>query len=226
MRRTFSLFFALFLLTFPVRAESGTKYAALTFDDGPSGRITRALLEGLEQRNVKATFFLCGYRLEDYGDVAAEIRKQGHEVGLHGYSHDSMAGMDASTLRRELEATLSLLPAGCPVSLMRPPGGAANGTVRDVARDMNLSVMFWSVDPKDWATDDTALILSRMRSGTGDGDVVLLHDMDMSSVDAALALVDELQQQGYRFLTVSQLAMLRLTQLKPGESYEGFRPGA
>ena len=225
MRRIFALFLALFLLIFPVQAQSGTKYAALTFDDGPSGRITGALLEGLEKRNVRSTFFLCGYRLEDYREVAAAIRQKGHEVGLHGYSHDSMAKMDAHTLRRELEDTLALLPAGCPVSLMRPPGGAANETVQKVSREMNLSVMFWSVDPKDWATDDASLILSRLREDTGDGDVILLHDMDMSSVEAALALVDELQAQGYKFLTVSQLAMLRLTQLKPGESYEGFAPG-
>ena len=225
MRRIFALFFAVFLLVFPVQAESGTKYAALTFDDGPSGRITRTLLEGLEKRNVKATFFLCGYRLADYGEAAAEIRRKGHEVGLHGYSHDSMAKMSPSTLRRELEDTMDLLPAGCPVSLMRPPGGAANETVCTVARDMNLSVVFWSVDPRDWATDDASLILSRMLEQTGDGDVILLHDMDMSSVEAALELVDALQEQGYKFLTVSQLAMLRLTQLKPGESYEGFVPG-
>ena len=224
MRRFFALFFSLFLLISPVSAAETPKYAALTFDDGPSGRFTQALLDGLAERNVRATFFLCGYRLADYGDLAMEIRRQGHEVGLHGYSHDSMAKMSASTLRRELEDTMSLLPAGCPVSLMRPPGGAAGDTVRQIAREMNLSVVFWSVDPKDWATDDTGLILSRMLSGTGDGDVILLHDMDMSSVDAALALVDELKEQGYKFLTVSQLAMLRLTQLKPGESYECFVP--
>ena len=224
MRRIFALFLALFLLIFPVQAESGTKYAALTFDDGPSGRITRALLEGLEQRNVHATFFLCGYRLADYGDEAVLIRQKGHEVGLHGYSHDSMAKMDAGTLRRELEDTASLLPAGCPVSLMRPPGGAANETVRSVARDMNLSVLFWSVDQKDWATDDASLILARMLEQADDGDVILLHDMDMSSVEAALALVDELKEQGYQFLTVSQLAMLRLTQLKPGKTYDCFFP--
>ena len=224
MRRLSVLILTLFLLAQPISAAETPKYAALTFDDGPSGRFTQALLEGLAERNVRATFFLCGYRLADYGELASEIRRQGHEVGLHGYSHDSMAKMDHAKLRRELEDTLSLLPAGCPVSLMRPPGGAANETVKAVARDMNLSVVFWSVDPKDWATDDTDLILSRMLSGTGDGDVILLHDMDMSSVDAALALVDELTARGYKFLTVSQLAMLRLTQLKPGASYECFVP--
>ena len=91
------------LLWVPVRASTEEKLVALTFDDGPSGRFTRRLLEGLAQRDAKATFFLCGYRLADYGDEASLIRQNGHEVGLHGYSHDSMAKMDERTLRRELE---------------------------------------------------------------------------------------------------------------------------
>lgn len=224
LRRLFSLFLALYLLTAPVSAAETGKYAALTFDDGPSGRFTRELLEGLAQRNVHATFFLCGYRLEDYGELAQAIRSAGHEIGLHGYSHDSMAAMDADTLRRELNDTRALLPAGCPVSLMRPPGGNSGEVLYQVAREQNLSIITWSVDPKDWATRDSALVFRRMEEQTGDGDVILLHDMTDSSVEAALALVDELTNRGYKFLTVSQLAMLRLTQLKPGKTYDCFFP--
>ena len=224
MRRICSLVLVLVLLALPVRAETATKYAALTFDDGPSGRFTAKLLEGLAARNVHATFFLCGYRLENYGNLAVQIRHQGHEIGLHGYSHDSMAEMSGSQLARELEDTLALLPDGCVVNLMRPPGGQANQTVSDTAKAANLSVISWSVDPKDWATNDTDLILRRLLEQTEDGDVILLHDMSDSSVDAALALVDALTAQGYKFLTVSQLAMLRLKQLKPGESYSAFLP--
>lgn len=212
------------LLIVPVSAREQTKYVALTFDDGPSGRFTRELLEGLEERNVRATFFLCGYRLESYGELAREIRRQGHEIGLHGYSHDSMADMSAGELNRELNDTLALLPEGCVVNLMRPPGGQANGIVSDTAREMNLSIISWSVDPKDWATNDTSVIYRRLLEQTEDGDVILLHDMSDSSVEAALELVDELKAQGYRFLTVSQLALLRLEQLKPGESYDAFQP--
>ena len=224
MRRFLALLAALAFLALPVRADSGKKYVALTFDDGPSGRFTRKLLEGLEQRGVRATFFLCGYRLEDSTELAREIRRQGHEIGLHGYSHDSMAEMSSAMLTRELEDTLALLPAGCVVNLMRPPGGLAGEQVLEAAGKLNLSVISWSVDPKDWATDDTSLILRRMLAQTGDGDVILLHDMSHSSVDAALALVDELAGQGYKFLTVSQLAMLRLEQLKPGATYSAFQP--
>lgn len=222
MRRIYALILVLALLIIPVRAEAPTKYVALTFDDGPSGRFTTRLLEGLAERNVHATFFLCGYRLEDYGDLALEIRHQGHEIGLHGYSHDSMAQMSAAKLSQELQDTLALLPEGCVVNVMRPPGGQANQRVADTAKELNLSIISWSVDPKDWATNDTSLIYRRLVEQTGDGDVILLHDMSDSSVDAALELVDELTEQGYKFLTVSQLAMLRLRQLKPGESYAAF----
>ena len=224
MRRIFVLLLALSLLACPVHGAQRPKYVALTFDDGPSGRYTQRLLDGLESRGVRATFFLCGYRLEDYGELTQTIRAAGHEIGLHGYSHDSMAEMSVGELRRELADTLSLLPEGCLVNLMRPPGGASGSHVSDVAREMNLSIIAWSVDPKDWATNDTDLIFSRLLSQTGDGDVILLHDMTTSSVDAALALVDALLAQGYQFLTVSQLAMLRLCQLRPGQSYEAFYP--
>ena len=224
MRRIFVLLLTLCLLVCPVHGAQRGKYVALTFDDGPSGRYTQRLLEGLNARGVRATFFLCGYRLEDYGELARSIRAAGHEIGLHGYSHDSMAAMSAGKLRKELADTLSLLPEGCLVNLMRPPGGASGSQVSDVARELNLSIVAWSVDPKDWATDDTGLIYARLLAQTGDGDVILLHDMSNSSVDAALALVDELKGQGYQFLTVSQLAMLRLCQLRPGKSYEAFHP--
>lgn len=224
MRRWLILLLLLCRLSVPVQARETGKYVALTFDDGPSGRYTRMLLEGLEQRGAVATFFLCGYRLETWGDLAGEIRSRGHEIGLHGYSHDSMASMSLQTLRRELEQTQRLLPEGGVINLMRPPGGLVSPTVSQCARERNLSVISWSVDPKDWATDDAELILERMLEQTGDGSVILLHDMSGSSVEAALALVDALKAQGYQFLTVSQLAMLRLCQLQPGQMYESFCP--
>ena len=84
MRRFFGIFLCFCILIFPVRGAEETKYVALTFDDGPSGRFTRRLLDGLQQRDVKATFLLCGYRLKDYPKEAQRIFREGHEIGLHG----------------------------------------------------------------------------------------------------------------------------------------------
>ena len=91
MRRFWAIFLCFCLIGFPCAKAKEPAYVALTFDDGPSGRFTRRLLEGLEQREVKATFLLCGYRLEDYPQLAKQIFEAGHEIGLHGYSHKNMA---------------------------------------------------------------------------------------------------------------------------------------
>lgn len=202
------------------RAEAGT--VALTFDDGPSGRFTRALLEGLEQRQVKATFLLCGYRLKDYPKEAKRILEDGHEIGLHGYSHDPMNKMSRRELERELKDNLALLPPGCKPVFLRPPGGASSKTVKDTARDMGFGILNWSVDPRDWATRDAGAITAMVLDNVQDGDVILLHDMTDSSVEAALSIIDRLQAQGFRFVTVTQLAQLKGVTIEPGEEYCRF----
>lgn len=223
--RKFLIFISLIMiLSSTAMAAEQPKYIALTFDDGPSGRFTEALLEGLEARNVRATFFLCGYRLENYGELAGQIRAQGHEIGLHGYSHDSMASMTSGAISSELARTRALLPDGTLVNLLRTPGGQHTDTIRQCAQASNLALVHWSVDPRDWATRDSTLVYQRIIEQVRDGDVILLHDMTDSSVAAALQAVDALQAQGYRFLTVSQLAMLRLTHLRSGESFSSFTP--
>lgn len=143
MRRFWCLLLALCLLSPSAGAQEGGKYVALTFDDGPSGRFTTRLLDGLAERGVKASFFLCGYRLETYGELAQRIFDEGHEIGLHGYSHDNMAEMSAGQIRRELEQTLALLPEGCVITTMRPPGGQMTGAVEQVAEGMGLAIVSW-----------------------------------------------------------------------------------
>lgn len=198
-----------------------TKYLALTFDDGPSGRFTERLLEGLSRRGAKATFFLCGYRVEIFPELPEKILAGGHEIGLHGYSHDPMDRMSEAVLERELDRTAEILceATGRRFSLLRPPGGCSTDRVREAARDRNLSLIFWSVDPRDWATEDRAAIASRVEEKARDGDVILLHDMSDSSVDAALSLVDELMGRGFQFVTVSELAEFKGISLTPGGCY-------
>lgn len=221
MKRLIAAFVCLLLLC-PVTARADSGCIALTFDDGPSGRYTRALLEGLQQRQVKATFLLCGYRLKDYPSEAEQILRQGHEIGLHGYSHDPMDKMSRATLERELKDTQALLPEGCKPVFVRPPGGAGSRTVREVCRDMGLAVLNWSVDPRDWATRDVGAITAMVIDSVRDGDVILLHDMTDSSVAAALDIIDHLKQEGFRFVTVSELARLKGITIEPGKVYTKF----
>ncbi len=222
MRRILALLLCAAFFVLPVQAEEKTKYVALTFDDGPSGKYTRQLLDGLYDRGVKATFLLCGYRIRDYPDIAQRIFDEGHEIGYHGYTHQSMKQMSRRAIAAEILDTQALLPEGCTPVFLRPPGGCCSDGVRQVAEARRLAILNWSVDPRDWATEDTAAIERAVLINIQDGDVVLLHDMTTSSVQAALDIVDVLQRKNFELVTVSQLAKLRDVPLKPGAVYSSF----
>ena len=222
MRRTLTILLVLAILSGPVRAAEGEKWVALTFDDGPSGRYTRRLLDGLWEREVKATFLLCGYRIKDYPDITQRIFDEGHEIGYHGYTHKNMKEMSRRTVASEIMDTQALLPEGCEPVFLRPPGGCCSDAVRQVAEARQLAILSWSVDPRDWATSDTAAVERAVLKNVKDGDIVLLHDMTVSSVQAALDIVDVLKDQGYEIVTVSELVKLRGVNLKPGKTYTSF----
>ena len=223
MRRIGIFLLCLSLVVLPARATE-TKYVALTFDDGPSGRYTRQLLDGLLERNVKATFFLCGYRMAEFPDITQRIFNEGHEIGYHGYSHKSMKEMSRRTIGQEIIDSQNLLPEDCEPVFLRPPGGCCSDGVRQVAEVRLLAILSWSVDPRDWATTDTVSIQRSVMGNVRDGDIILLHDMSASSVQAALDIVDGLKKEGFRFVTVSELAKIRGVKIKPGVTYKSFPP--
>ena len=211
-------------LAVPARASENVPYVALTFDDGPSGRYTRRLLDGLYDRGVSATFLLCGYRLKDYPELAQRMLDEGHEIGFHGYSHKAMKDMSRRDIAAELADTQALLPPGCQPAFLRPPGGLASDSVRQVAQARGLALLHWSLDPKDWDCRDPGPVKERVLRNIRDGDIVLLHDMSASSVTAALEIVDALLEQGYQIVTVSQLAKARSRSMAPGKIYSSFPP--
>ena len=224
MRRIFTVFLCILLLC-PVTARATEeKYVALTFDDGPSGKFTRRLLKGLHDRDAKATFLLCGYRMKEYPDLAQQLLEEGHEIGIHGYSHKDMKPMTRTQIAKEIMDTEVLLPPKAGAVFFRAPGGCCSDGVIQVARARGLAVLGWSVDPRDWATSDVIAIDAAVVEQVKDGDVVLLHDMTDSSVDAALAIVDHLQALGFSFVTVSELAYLRQEKIKPGAVYDCCPP--
>lgn len=222
MRRIFCAMILLCSLMLSGAGRAQPRYAALTFDDGPSGRFTGKLLDGLAQRNVKATFLLCGYRIAQYPDLTQRIAQDGHEIGSHGYSHKNMQTLGRREIAQEIMDTEALFPAGVRVRFLRPPGGCCSDAVRQVAQARQLAILNWSVDPRDWATKDAGAVEEYVLSHVKDGDVILLHDMSDSSVNAALAIIDRLTEQGYRFVTVSRLAELRQARIIPGKCYCSF----
>ena len=227
MKRIVCLLAALaLLLSGPAARASDVpkKYLALTFDDGPSGELTEALLDGLAERQVHATFFVCGYRIEQFPDTLVRIASEGHEIGLHSSCHDYMQKLDKEAVLADLTENMQAVSECCGVRgrLFRPPGGLYSEQLLAAAEELELSVILWSVDPCDWDHAAWDGVLPTVLSDAHDGGVILMHDLSEHSVRCALQAVDRLQAQGYTFCTVSELARLRGTVLAPGQIYSSF----
>lgn len=199
------------------------KYVALTFDDGPTGKYTERLLNILEEKDARATFFLCSYRIEQYPELVSRIAQQGNEIGLHGNCHEYFSELPEQTLQNDLtqEALRIAEIAGVASRYVRPPGGllppqGCRGALAEYA------VILWSVDPEDWATDSKDLIVRRVMQQVSAGDIILMHDASTGSVEAAAELIDRLRAQGYTLVTVSELAAANGTVPESGCIYHRF----
>lgn len=222
--RKFAIILALLLVLDTGVGTAPKKYVALTFDDGPTGRYTAQLLDMLEEKNVPATFFLCGYRVAQYPALTARIAEDGHEIGLHGFSHTYFPELTGKELDDELTRSSFLIAeaSGAAPTLVRPPGGLLpkKGSVFS-----EFAVILWSVDPEDWATHQSGRTVRRVLRTVQPGDIILLHDASESSVEAAGEIIDALKKEGYTFLTVSQLAAAYGETPEAGCVYHGFAPG-
>lgn len=230
-KRLLALLCAIAICTGPVLASADTPtggvpagYIALTFDDGPSGEVTEAFLEELEQRGAACTFFVCGYRMEDFPTDLSAYAAHGHELGVHGWSHQYLRGLDEAALQAELGDTAQLITelSGAKPVWLRPPGGLYDEAVCAAAASLDLSIALWNVDPEDWNHRSREQIVSHILSRVGDGDVVLLHDIFGNSRDAALEIVDALRSRGYELVTLSTLAALNDSPTEAGAVYSCF----
>lgn len=218
----------------PVRVEEPAegmpaaeeKLIALTFDDGPSSKNTPKLLNALAERGVHATFFLVGSMVENDPALAVRIALEGHQIGIHTYDHDSshgLLGLSEAQFDEQVGVTRRMLTQliGQTEFALRPPYGFVDDGVRSYAPG---PIILWSIDPEDWKYRDTPHVAQHILSNAKDGSIVLLHDIFSTSVDAALEVIDTLQAQGWRFVTVDELFAARNEELKPGEVYHYAYP--
>lgn len=199
-------------------AAPSEKLIALTFDDGPHAVYTPRLLEGLARRGVHATFFLIGSQASAQPDLVQQMDLMGHQIGLHTYDHVLLTSLTPAEVTEQMERSRRTLSAllGHDDFFVRPPYGITNAAVR--AR-ISAPLVLWSVDPKDWEVQDADRVVRCVTSQAKDGDIILLHDIFPTSVDAALEIVDVLQGEGFRFVTVEELFVLRGIQPENGTTY-------
>ena len=187
---------------------NGQKLAALTFDDGPHPEYTGPLLDGLKERGIKATFFLVGTQIQYAPELVPRMAREGHQIGVHTYSHVSVTGLEQEEFSLQVEGTRRLIYSmlGERELWLRPPYGILDENAQKWA---DGPIILWSVDPEDWKDDNVRRIKDHLVTHVRDGDIILMHDIYPSSVEAALEAVDELCGRGFRFVTVAELMEAR-----------------
>lgn len=198
----------------PLRAELGsgrivtgtTAHRTLhfTFDDGPSRAHTRHLLDELDRRGVRATFFLVAHRLEHPADraLAREIAERGHTIGLHSYDHDRLDGRTAAELAADLDASEALFTEtfGARPVLFRPPYGHHDDTLDVVLASRGYTEVLWNLHGGDVTARTADQVVETFRSmldrgerdPRGAGGVVLLHDTHGWTLEAFPRIMDEI----------------------------------
>ncbi len=193
--------------------NSQDKRIALTFDDGPHYKYTAEILDILKEYDVKATFFIVGQLAERYPELVLRELSEGHEVASHTWSHPKLATIPEATLINELNSTEELLVELCEYRprLFRPPEGKYSDKVRRVAKQLDYEVVLWTVDTRDWAHTSTDTIVDTVLNNTESGSIILCHDFiggESPTPEALRKFIPKLKENGYEFVTVSELIFL------------------
>lgn len=162
------------------RLPAGRAGVALTFDDGPSPDSTPRTLDLLDELRLRATFFVVGEQAEAHGDLVAEMRRRGHEVGVHGYRHEHHLARSPGWTRHDTAAAVEAVAAatGAAPRWYRPPYGQMTARTVVEARRHGLDVVLWSRWGKEFAEARVEPVLQRLAGGLRPGAVLLLHDSD------------------------------------------------
>ncbi|MBV8082678.1 MAG: polysaccharide deacetylase family protein [Candidatus Eremiobacteraeota bacterium] len=213
------------------------KYVALTFDDGPNPPYTDEIVDYLHQQHVTATFFLVGMAVEKYPDSVRRELQYGDAIGNHSWDHAHMVLESRRHIQRELDSTDQAIfdATGEHTRLFRPPFGARDYAVIQVARSLGYQVIMWSVPlARDWESPPPQVIADRITRHISDGAIFVLHDGNKgragdrsATVEATKLIVTQLRAQGYQFVTVSQLIALGVSAERtppPGSDDMGGEP--
>ena len=193
-----------------IKPDDGKKLVALTFDDGPAAKYTEAYLDILNQYGIHATFFNLGNSIQEYPDLAKKIVEQGSEVMSHTQQHQQLSLLDAPSLQKELSDTFSAIESatGTKTTSFRPPYGDFTEKAWLNSGGLASVSVLWNQDSEDWKLPGVEKLVSNSLKNVTSGSIILMHDGGGNrdqDVQALSQIIQQLQDQGYEFVTVTEL---------------------
>lgn len=185
----------------------GKKLVAITFDDGPSN-VTTKILDELDKRDAKVTFFMVGNRVDKYADVVKRVSESGHTIGNHSYTHKSFNKQTPEQYLNEINTTNFTISniTGEEVIFVRPPYGAYK---QSTLENVNMNFVLWSIDTLDWKTRDADMVYNEIITKVDDGSIILMHDLYDTTYEAAIRAIDYLLENGYAVVSLDEMYRIR-----------------
>jgi len=205
----------------PAQPAADAPVLAVTFDDGPNDLITPRVIDALNERGIRATFFMMGYLVEKHPEVVDYAYSSGHQIASHGWDHDvQLTRLSDESLQYQVDATAQAIRniIGEDPAYLRPIYGTIDAKT---AAKIHTPIILWTIDPRDWDLRDAEKVKQEILDTVFDGGVLLLHDLYDTTLEGAMAAFDELLAEGWRFVTLEEYYELYGMELQPGTVYRG-----
>lgn len=187
--------------------EIDEKKASITIDAAWGDEFTSAILDTLDEYNVKATFFLVEFWAEDYPNQVKEIHKRGHEIGNHSSTHPDFTSLSKEQMVNEITTTDKRITelTGVKPTVFRPPYGAYNDLVIQSLRELDYYTIQWDIDSLDWKELGVEPVVDRVVKNVGKGSIILFHNNAKYIKEYLPIVLDRLIEEGYELVPVSEL---------------------
>jgi len=201
---------------FKTNGSSYGRRVSLTFDDVPD-EFTGKVLDVLKAYNVKATFFVMGYRAEKHPDIVRRMVREGHLVGNHTYNHPLLTKLSMVRFKREILRTDAILHRiiGYHPKFIRPPYGEINEQQVRWAGSQGYIIVNWDVDSQDWRGLSAQRVMSNILKTTRPGSIILQHaggnvgGVLNGTLEALPRIIERLKNQRYQFVTLTDMFHVR-----------------
>jgi len=199
------------------RVKTDKKRVVLTFDDGPSPVWTPKILDELKKENIKAVFFMIGYHVQQYPDIARRVVEEGHTIGNHGYAHSVMLYYTPAEIEEEIKYTEHVIReiTGQTTRYFRPPKAWLRKKIKRKIKSMGYDIILWSLNSKDWVSFNHKTIARYLSYRIKNGDILLFHDsgnvfsreggVRTQTVKTISLLARQLREKGYEFVSIEEL---------------------
>lgn len=189
------------------RVDTPSKTVSITFDAAWGADKTKGILDILDDFDVKATFFLVGFWVDNFNEIVKEIDRRGHEIGTHSETHPHMPKLSAQQMKSQLATSCAKITnlTGKQVSVFRPPFGDYNDQLISVCEEQGLIPIQWDVDSLDWKGLSAEAIHERVIKRVKNGSIVLFHNNSDNILKALPLVLQTLKLKGFSFAPVGEL---------------------